>query len=198
MADFNILAWSALEEEVRLANERQRAEGLPPEKRYRSLHADSALFLYQLVLATRAQVAVEVGTSAGYSALWLARACAATGGRVITLERNAAIVDVARGHFARAGVADLIDVRVGDARKLLPAVDAGVDVLFLDGDKDEYPAYADGGWAKLRAGGSVVADNVISHRERTTPYLEGMLARGDGTTIVLPIGQGLAWTVKTA
>jgi caffeoyl-CoA O-methyltransferase len=196
-ADFNIFEWSALEEEVRLTDEQQRAQGLPPEQRYKSLHPDAAHFLYQLALAAGAQVVVEVGMSAGYSTLWLARACVATGGRVITFERDPAIVNVARDHFARAGVAALVDIRVGDARALLDRLREPVDLAFVDADKDEYPAYAEKLWPLVRIGGSLLADNVISHREATTPYLEDLLARPDATTAVLTIGRGLGWTVKT-
>lgn len=196
-ADFNILEWSALEEEVRLTDEKQRAQGLPPEQRYKSLHPDAAHFLYQLALAARARVIVEVGMSAGYSTLWLARAAAVAGGRVITFERDAAIVKVARDHFTRAGVAGLIDIRVGDARSLLAEIGEPVDLAFVDAEKDEYPVYAEKLWPLLRAGGSLVADNVISHREATTPYLKSILAWPDATTAILTIGRGLGWTVKT-
>ncbi len=192
--DFN--AWQGVEEEVRDADERQRAAGLPPEKRYKSLHPSSAVFLFQLVLATAARRIVEVGMSAGYSTLWLARAAKMTGGRVVTLERDPAIVAVARDHFARATVAGLVEIRQGDALELIDEIEGSVDLAFVDAEKEEYLAYARALWPKLGPGASLVADNVISHAEATTPYLEYLCGLEDADTTILPIGNGLGWTVK--
>jgi predicted O-methyltransferase YrrM len=194
--DFDILAWSAMEAEVRRTDEGQRAAGAAGERRYMSLHPDAAAFLYHLALALRAQRVVEVGTSAGYSTLWLARACAETGGRVTTFERDEAVLTLARDHFARAGVAHLVDLRPGDARALLAEVTGPVDLAFVDAEKSEYLAYGAALWPLLRPGGSLVADNVLSHRAETKAYLEAMLARDDASTLTLGIGRGLGWTIK--
>ncbi len=196
--DFDQAAWQAVTAEVRHEDERQRFEGLPPAARYRSLHPTSAGFLYQLALAATAQRVVEVGMSAGYSTLWLARACAATGGRVVTLEKNAAIVEVAWEHFARAGVADIIEVKSGDALITLDGIRGPFDLAFIDAEKAEYVAYAERLWPKLAPAASLVADNVISHAEATAPFLGWLRARPDAVTTVLDVGNGLAWAVKTA
>jgi predicted O-methyltransferase YrrM len=110
--NFDLDAWRLIEAAVRLEDGRQRRAGLPPQQRFRALHPASAEFIFLLALATRAQRIAEIGTSAGYSALWLARACAATGGSLVTLERNPVIVDVAADHLKSAGVADLVDIKV--------------------------------------------------------------------------------------
>jgi caffeoyl-CoA O-methyltransferase len=193
---FDVEAWRAVEEAVRLENERQREEGLPPEKRYRSLHPASAQFIYQLALAADAKRVVEVGTSAGYSTLWLARACAATGGSVLTFERNEGIVQVAKSHFELAGVADLVEVIGGDARETLGAFAGPFELAFVDGEKDEYVAYGEILWPRLAAGGSMVADNVVSHAEAAAPFMEWLFSLDGAATTILEIGRGLAWTVK--
>jgi predicted O-methyltransferase YrrM len=194
--NFNLDAWRLIEAAVRLEDGRQRRAGLPPEQRFRALHPASAEFIFLLALATRAQRVVEIGTSAGYSALWLARACAATGGSLVTLERNPVIVDVASDHLKSAGVADLVDIKVGDARETLAALDGPFDLAFVDGAKDEYAAYGELLWPRLAAGASLVADNVLSHADQAAPFLDWLHARADAATTVLEIGNGLSWTVK--
>ena len=196
MREFDLEAWRSVEEAVRLENERQRAGGLPPDKRYRSLHPASAQFIYQLALAADVKRVAEVGTSAGYSTLWLARACAETGGSVVTFERSAGIIQVAKSHFELAGVADLVEVVPGDARQTLGAYAGPFDFAFVDGEKDEYVAYGELLWSRLAGGGSMVADNVVSHAEAAAPFLEWLFGLEGAATTVLEIGQGLAWTVK--
>jgi caffeoyl-CoA O-methyltransferase len=196
MREFDLGAWRSVEEAVRLENERQRAAGLPTEQRYRSLHPASAQFIYQLTLAAGAKRVVEVGMSAGYSTLWLARACAATGGSVVTFERSEGIIQVAKSHFELASVADLVEVVPGDARRTLGGYAGPFDLAFVDGEKDEYVAYGELLWSRLAAGGSMVADNVISHADAAAPFLEWLFGLEGAATTVLEIGQGLAWTVK--
>jgi caffeoyl-CoA O-methyltransferase len=115
-----------------------------------------------LVRATRARRVLEVGTLGGYSAIWMARALPADG-RVITLEVDAHHAEVARANLARAGVAERVEVRVGHALDLLPAMETDVpfDLAFIDADKVSYPAYLDWALRLVRPGGLIVADNVL-------------------------------------
>jgi predicted O-methyltransferase YrrM len=195
---FDEEAWRAVEEAVRLENERQRAADLPPEQRYRSLHPRAAECLYMLAVATGARKIIEVGTSAGYSTLWLARACAATGGRIVTLERNREAVRLAEDHFKQAGVTACVDVLVGDARETLAGLDATFDLAFVDGEKSEYVEYGRLLWPKLSAGASLLADNVLSHAEATAQFLAYVRDLPAATTEVIALGNGLSWTVKLA
>jgi predicted O-methyltransferase YrrM len=111
-----------------------------------------------------ARAILELGTLAGVSTIWLARALPADG-RLVTLEADAGYAAVARENLARAGLADIVDVRVGPALETLPALaaqDAGpFDLVFIDADKRSNPDYL--GWAlRLTAPGSlIVADNVV-------------------------------------
>lgn len=196
MSNFDLDAWRMVEAAVRLEDGRQRRAGLPPEQRFRALHPHSAEFIFLLALATRAQRMVEVGTSAGYSALWLARACAETGGFLVTLEKNPDIIDVAAEHIESAGVADLVEIMEGDACDTLATLDELFDLAFVDGEKDEYVAYGELLWPRLAVGASLVADNVLSHAGETAPFVEWLRGLTGAATTVLEVGNGLSWTVK--
>lgn len=193
---FNLNQWQEVEEEIRREDERQRALELPAEERYKCLHPTSAAFIYQLALASGARNIVEVGTSVGYSTLWLARAARFNGGKVTTFERNEKAAAKAIEHFTRATVAPYVDLRVGDALQLLPEVAEPVDLAFVDAEKSDYVAYAEILWPKIRAGGSLLADNVISHADEVAPYLEFFCGLADATTLIINIGRGIGWTIK--
>jgi predicted O-methyltransferase YrrM len=103
---------------------------------------------------------LEIGTLGGYSTIWLARSVPA-GGQVISLELDPKHAAVARSSLARAGVADLVEIKVGPALETLPTLEGPFDLSFIDADKVNIPAYFD--WAvKLgRPGGVIVVDNVV-------------------------------------
>lgn len=122
-----------------------------------------------LTSMTSGQLALEIGTLAGYSAMWLMRGMAADG-RLITIEQHEGHADFAERQFAKAGLADRVSVRRGPALDLLPAIAGEVgpemlDVVFIDAEKTEYPAY----WRAIRplvtVGGLVIVDNVFGTGE---------------------------------
>jgi caffeoyl-CoA O-methyltransferase len=119
-------------------------------------------FLQLLAAACHARNILEIGSLAGYSGIWLARALP-PGGRLITLEVNPQHADVARRSFARAGVADRTELRVGKALDLLPqlASEAPFDLVFIDADKPSYPQYLNWALRLTRPGSIIVADNCV-------------------------------------
>lgn len=142
-----------------------RAAGLP------DIAVDAVVgrMLMMLASMTRGRLAIEVGTLGGYSASWIQRGLAATG-KLITIEIEPKHAEFARGQFERLGVADRVQVRLGDAAEVLLALagelEAGsVDFVFLDADKVQYPAY----WQTVRpligVGGLVVMDNALGSGE---------------------------------
>jgi predicted O-methyltransferase YrrM len=120
--------------------------------------------LHLLARLQGARSILEIGTLAGYSTIWLARALPA-GGRVITLESEASHAELARSNLARAGVGKLVDVRVGSALDTLPHLDAEglapFDFFFIDADKQNIPAYFEWSLKLARRGSLIVVDNVI-------------------------------------
>ncbi|MFG1185670.1 O-methyltransferase [Xanthobacter aminoxidans] len=107
---------------------------------------------------------LEIGTLGGYSTLFLARALP-EGGTVVTLEADAHHAEVARANFARAGLSDHIDLRVGPAIETLPVLEAEgagpFDLIFIDADKPSNPAYLDWALRLSRPGTLIVCDNVV-------------------------------------
>jgi len=137
-----------------------RAAGLPEIQ----VTATQGKLLHMLARLVGARRIVEVGTLGGYSTIWMARALA-PGGRVITIEMDAQHAAVARANFARAEVADRVDLREGRAADVLPkiAADGGpsFDLSFIDADKAGNPDYFDWALRMSRSGSVIVVDNVV-------------------------------------
>ena len=136
------------------------AAGLPDIQ----VSAPAGKLLHLLARAVGARSVLEVGTLGGYSTIWLARAIA-PGGRLITLEVNPTHAAVARANVARAGVADIVDVRLGRALDSLPqlvAEGAGpFDLVFIDADKPNIAEYFTWALRLTRPGGVIIVDNVV-------------------------------------
>ncbi|UYG08676.1 O-methyltransferase [Halomonas sp. M4R1S46] len=148
-------------------------------------------FLGVLVRATGARQILEVGTSNGYSTLWLAEAALATGGRVTTVEWATDKWVKAGENFAAAGVDGVIESLHADAEKVLERQDeASLDLIFLDADRARYPGW----WPMLRRvlcpGGLLVMDNATSHAEQVAPFVA--LVEDDPAFVssLVPVGKG--------
>jgi predicted O-methyltransferase YrrM len=122
------------------------------------------MLLEVLARAVGARAILELGTLAGYSTIWLARALP-DGGRLVTLEADPGFAEVARANVAGAGLADVVDVRVGRALDTLPALAAEggepFDLIFIDADKRSNPEYLEWALRLSRPGTLIVADNVV-------------------------------------
>src|SRR5439155_6125527 len=133
-------------------------------------------FLQLLATMCNAHKILEIGALAGYSGIWLARALP-PGGRLISLEVNPEHANVVRNSFARAGVGDRAEVRVGKALNLLPQLEseAPFDLVFIDADKPPYPQYLEWGLRLSRPGSIIVADNCIcSGKAFKQPEVDGL------------------------
>ena len=152
---------------LRAIREDTPKQGLPPI----SVGPDEGRLLHFLASAAHARRIVEVGTLAGYSACWLARALPADGA-LHTVEYDARHAAVARANLARAGLSAKVTVHEGTGAKVLPTLEkfGPFDLCFIDADKGGYPAYVRWAVKNLRSGGLVVCDNA---------YLFGSLHRED-------------------
>ena len=126
--------------------------------------AELGKLLGVLVQATAARRILEIGTLGGYSAMWMARALPEDG-RIVSLELEPRHAEFARGFLERAGVVHKVEIVVGPALETLPSLmerDAHeFDLVFIDADKEGYPAYLDWAMRLVRPGGLIVADNVL-------------------------------------
>ena len=181
-------------------------------KGFPSIHvpARTGLLLQILVRATGARRIVEVGTLGGYSALWMARALPA-GGMIVTMEKEPERVALARKFIERAGLSEAVDVRHGRAIDLLREIDpdGSVDMVFLDADKESYPAYLAEARRLLRPGGLLVADNAFwKGKVVAEPAPDDKATRGvrafnralaedpEFSATVVPTGDGVAGGVR--
>ena len=142
------------------ALERSRAGGLPDIQ----VSAGQGKFLYLMAKLVGARRILELGTLAGYSTIWLARALP-DDGRLITLEVSARHADVARRNVARAGLGDKVEIRTGAALATLPKLEAEglgpFDFIFIDADKTNNAAYLEWGLRLSRPGTTIMVDNVV-------------------------------------
>ena len=157
--------------------EASAAAGLPAI----SVSASQGKLLFLLARAIGARRILELGTLGGFSGIWLARALAA-GGQLVTVEADPAHAVIARQSFDRAGVADLVELRVGAALEILPrlAAEAGppFDLVFIDADKGNYAEYLDWAIRLCREGGMIIADNVVRDGQVIDPASDDASVRG--------------------
>jgi predicted O-methyltransferase YrrM len=181
---------------LEMRDQKEREQGLPGSDRMQALHPDSGRFLYVLALAKSVKSIVEVGTSHGYSTLWLASAAKINGGKVVTCDVNLERLAAARDNFADAGLADAIEILEGDARETLRGRTEPVDLLFIDTTKSYYETYFDIVYQRLVQGGLVVADNVLSHQDELEDYVSYVENHPNLESVMVPIGRGLELSVK--
>jgi predicted O-methyltransferase YrrM len=165
--------------------------------RFRNVEPPTAELLAVLVRSANARRVLEIGTSNGYSTIWLADAVEATGGQLVSLEIDPARTALARENLERAGLASVGDLRTQDAGEALrSSADAEWDLIFLDAERPAYVAYWPDLVRVLVPGGLLVVDNVISHAHELVEF-DG-LVRGDRRFVVaqIPVGAGALLAVK--
>jgi predicted O-methyltransferase YrrM len=158
---------------------------------------EEGMILHNIVLSAGCRYLVEVGTSYGFSGLFLASAARANGGRLHTFDIDEDKHIRARQTFVRAGVQDVVELHTGDARKTLPELDDGVDFAFLDATKDQTLAYWEQLEPKLADRCVITADNTADQYDRMRPFVELLHERVDFTTCLVQVGNGFAFAVRT-
>jgi predicted O-methyltransferase YrrM len=171
-------------------------DGAEPDRlrRRRNLEPESAALLTLVLRIAGARDVVEIGTSNGYSAIWLADALRDTGGRLST-------VDVEEwpgvaANIERSGLASHLERRIGDGGAILAGYpDASVDLLFLDAERVEYAGWWPHPARVLRPGGVLAVDNVLSHPDEVAEFLGLVAGHGGFVGETLAVGKGLflAW-----
>jgi predicted O-methyltransferase YrrM len=141
-------------------------------KRLRNLEPETGALLNLLVRTLGARSVLELGTSNGYSTIWLAEAVAANRGRVTSVELDPSRAAQAAKNLARAQLADHVDLNVGDAGEVLKRLpdDTGAEVVFLDAERPEYPAYYEDLKRVTARPALLACDNALSHANELQPF----------------------------
>jgi predicted O-methyltransferase YrrM len=157
LSDYIVTLFAPEDELLGALREEADRSGLPTT----AISADAGRFLQVLLRSIRARRVLEVGTLAGYSAIWMARALPPDG-RLVTVEREEAYVAFAQRYLERAGLAGLVSIRRGRALDVLPSLDGEVfDFVFLDADRAPLATYFDWAVRLTRPGGLVAVHNVL-------------------------------------
>lgn len=155
---------------------------------------EAARLVQALIIGGGANQIVEIGTSYGYSTLFLAEAARQTGGRVTTFELSADKQAYAREQIGKAGLAQFVDWRCGDAVQLLQDLDGPLDFVLIDLWKDLYVPCLEAVYPKLSDGAVIVADNMIhpvAARGDAAAYRAAIRSKPDLRSVLLPIGSGV-------
>jgi predicted O-methyltransferase YrrM len=174
-----------------------RDADVPISQRSLAVGPDSGRLLFALVAPNAGCEVLEIGSSHGYSTIWLAAAARILGGRVVTLEQEPGKIEVWRRNIADAGLEEWVELVAGDAKETLPDVEDGFDVVFLDAWKDDYEVLFELARTKLDPGGVVVADNVTTS-STVAAYAAARQADPTLVSVTVPIGHGLELTTVLA
>lgn len=157
-----------------------------------NLEPETAQLLSILIRSSGSRRVLEVGTSNGYSTIWLAAAVEETGGQVISIERSADKQELARQNLARAGLADHVALILGEATAVVRELAGPFDFVFFDADRVSAPEQLKVLSTKLAARVLVAADNARSHPEEIAAYLRAVSSLEGFEHLIVPVGKGLS------
>jgi caffeoyl-CoA O-methyltransferase len=169
---------------------RDRADGTPRLARLRQIPPETGRFLALLAASTPDGSWLEIGTSAGYSTMWLGLACEHTRRRLTTFELLPEKIALARETIRLAGIESSVELVAGDARDKLRGFPR-VAFCFLDAEKEIYSDCYDAVVPNLVPGGILAADNAVSHADALRPVLERAMADARVDSVIVPMGKGV-------
>ena len=161
-------------------------------KKMLNLEPETAHLLSMIVRGSRRKRILEIGTSNGYSTIWLAWSVQAVGGHVTSIDREADKHALADANLRRAGLRDTVDLIGGDATEIVASLSGPFDSVFFDADRYSAPAQLALLLPKLTADVFLFADNVLSHPAEIAGYITALEALSDFDRLVVPVGKGLS------
>ena len=176
--------------ELKQMESKDTADDTARSERLRQIPPETGHLLALIAASAPSGAFIEIGTSGGYSGLWISLACRALGRGLTTFEIAEAKVALATETFRKAGVDDIVSIVPGDVREQL-AGQSDVAFCFLDVEKDLYQECYDAVLPNMVSGGLLVADNIISHAGDLAEFLDR--AEGDERvdTMIVPVGNGV-------
>jgi caffeoyl-CoA O-methyltransferase len=176
----------------------EREAGLPAEQRSRQVEPSTGRFLFALAASQAGIAILEIGSSRGYSSIWLAAGARVLGGELTSLEADPVKCAAWRTNVTDAGLEEWAELVQGDAFETLAASEDTFDLVFLDAEKDDYEELFALARRLLEPGGLVVADNVVSHAETLGAYSAARQADRTLSSVTVPLDRGLELSVVHA
>ena len=161
-------------------------------RRMLNLEPETAELVSILARSSGARHALEIGTSNGYSTIWLAASIGRDGGRVISIDRRPEKHKMARENLSRAGLVEFVDLRCGDATELVATLPGPFDFVIFDADRKSAPEQLRILVPKLESRALVLADNALSHPAEIAEYIKMVESLNEFQHAVVPIGKGLS------
>jgi predicted O-methyltransferase YrrM len=156
-----------------------------------NLERQTAELIRALIVGRQPRRILEIGTSNGYSTIWLA-ASVAPGGRVTSIDRDPRKLELAKKNLERAGLLDRVELLPGNASQVVAGVDGPIDVVFFDADRFSAPEQLASLLPKLSPNALLLADNALSHPEEIAGYLAAIRKLADFEQTIVPVGKGLS------
>lgn len=182
--------------------QKELLEGLEEtQKDFWNISRATANFLNMLIKISGAKNVIEVGTSNGYSGIWLAKALKVTGGHLTTVEFYEKRIVLAKENFQKCEVDDIITIKQGEACDVLAEIvsnlgEEQIDLAFIDANKREYVKYFDILDSKIKKGGIIAADNITSHAEKVATFVDKIKADANYQVEILDLPAGLLLAYK--
>ncbi|UCC31439.1 MAG: class I SAM-dependent methyltransferase [Phycisphaerales bacterium] len=153
-------------------------------------------FVHALILGCGAKHGVEIGTSYGYSGLWIASALRENGGTLITIDHDPRKSETARDYFDSGGLTACVDVRTGRAADVLESLTGPIDFVLNDADKESCIRYVELVAEKLSDRAVVLTDNTIDLADRLAEFVAWIRQRDDFYSTTVPVGNGMELSIK--
>lgn len=166
-------------------------------KKMLNLEPDTAQFINMLVQTSHRKHVLEIGTSNGYSTIWLAAAIQPAGGSVISIDRNENKLEIARENLRQANLDQPVTLLCGDATDIIASLPGPFDCVFFDADRLSAPTQLQLLLPKLTPDALILADNVHSHPDEIAAYLAALEALPQFEKLVVPLGKGLSIAYRT-
>lgn len=157
---------------------------------------DVGQFLNLLVKIHKPKHILELGSSNGYSTIWLALAAKEVNADVMTIEYFQERIDLAKKNFTYCQVSDVITIKQGKILDLIKNTTEAYDFVFIDANKSEYISYLKELQENMPRGGIVIADNITSHKNDLVPYVEFLESNPNFESVFIPMGSGILLSFK--
>ncbi len=167
-------------------------------KKMLNLEPETARFLHILLRSSRRTRLLEIGTSNGYSTIWLTWAASVTSGRLISIDLDAHKQALADANLRRVGLREVVELVCGDATEIVAGLPGPFDCVFFDADRSSAPAQLALLLPKLSADVLILADNALSHPSEIAAYLRALEALPQFDRVIVPTGKGLSVAYRSA